>query len=252
MYRAWLALALLFAGSAKGQAPSYSSANIVNSANYLPGPFAPNSLLTVYGVALARSKQTATVQNNVLPTNLDSTWVYIDAQPVPLLYISDTQVNFVLPATVGPDAPVLRVVREGQFGPSVPLSLVPAAPALFTTAGYVLASRGDYSAISPDSPAHAGDTVVLWATGLGKTQLNPRYPELPNFISQLADLSTLQVTLAGSPVDPARIQYAGLTPFSAALFQINLVLPASLPTDPEVRVTVSGQTSPAGARLAVR
>jgi uncharacterized protein (TIGR03437 family) len=260
MFRARLALALLFAGSAWGAAPSYSAASIVNAANSAPGPFAPNSILTIYGSGLARSTQgitSADIQGGFLPTELNSTQVLVgDASggiPAPLFYVSDGQVNFVLPGTVGPDPVVIRVVREGQYGPAVTLTLASAAPALFTSAtGYVLASHADYTPIAPDTPAHAGEVVVLWATGLGKTARNPQPGELPSYTSQLADPAALQVTLAGSPVAAALIQYAGLTPLSAALYQINLTLPASLPADPVVRVTVSGQASPAGPRLAVR
>ena len=262
MSHAWLALALLFAGSARGQAPSYSAANIVNAANGTAGPFAPNSILTIYGDALARSTHAVTADDiqqnqNLLPTNLDSTTVYVgDAAggvPAPLLFISPKQVNFVLPGNIGPDPVVVRLVREGLYGPAVTLILAPAAPALFTgTDGYLIASHADYQPIASATPAHGGEVVVLWATGLGKTVQNPKPGELPNYTSPLADMANFQVTVAGVTVDSLHIQYAGLTPLSAALYQINLVLPDTLPPDPEVRCTISGQTSPAGPKLAAR
>jgi uncharacterized protein (TIGR03437 family) len=241
--------------------PSYSAASIVNAANGAPGPFAPNSILTIYGSGLARSDQgitSADIHGGFLPTELNSTQVFVGGDAsggtaAPLFYVSDTQINFVLPGTIGLGPVVIRVVREGQYGPAVTLQLAIAAPALFTNAaGYIIASHADYTVVTPDAPAHAGETVVLWATSLGKTDRNPQPGELPNFTSQLADLTALQVTVAGTPLGPSRIQYAGLTPLSAALYQINLVLPDTLPPDPEIRVTVSGQTSPAGAKLAVR
>src|SRR5579883_129108 len=231
MYRSWLVLAFLFAGIARGQAPSYSAASVVSTAGYSAGPFAPNSMVTIFGTTLSRSAQGITpadIQNNMLPTELNSTQVFIDSQPAPLFYVSDGQINFVLPGTVGPAPPVLRVVREGLVGPAVTLPLAPAAP------------------------AHAGDIVVIWATGMGKVQRNPAPGELPNYTSPLADMTALQVTVGGTPLDPSRILYAGLTPLSAALYQINLILPNSLPDDPEIRVFVSGQGSQAGLKLAVR
>lgn len=259
MFRAYVALALLFAGSASGATPSYSAATIVNAANGAPGPFAPNSILAIYGSGLARGTQgvvSSDIRGGFLPTELNSTAVYVgDASggiPAPLFYVSDTQINFVLPGTVGPDPVVITVVREGQHGPPATIALAPAAPALFTNpTGYVLASRVDYSVITPDTPARPGDTVILWCTGLGKTSpRNPQPGELPNFTAQVADLTSLQVTVGGVAVDSAHILYAGLTPLSAALYQINLVLPTTLPTDPEIRVSLSGQTSAAGAKLA--
>jgi len=258
VFRAWLALAVLFAGIARGQAPSYSPAGVVSTASYTNGPFAPNSMVTIFGSNLARSAQGITqadIQNNMLPTNLDVTQVMVDNVPAPLFYVSPGQINFVLPGTVGPASPVLRVVREGLVGPAITLPLVPAAPALFllpAAPAYIIATRADYSAITPDAPAHAGDIVVIWATGLGKTQRNPAPGELPNYTSPLADMTALQVTIGGAPLDPARILYAGLTPLSAALYQINLILPATLPGDPEIRVFVGGQGSLAGLKLAVR
>jgi uncharacterized protein (TIGR03437 family) len=262
MSRAWLALALLFAGSARGQAPSYSAASIVNAANGAPGPFAPNSILTIYGSGLARSTHAVTaddIQQNQLPSNLDSTSVYVgDASggvPAPLLYISNNQINFILAGNIGPDPVVIHVVREGQYGPAVTVELAPAAPALFTTpAGYIVASHPEYPypTITTDSPAHAGEIVILWATGLGKTVYNSPPGQLPTSPSPLVDMTALQITVAGSPVDSSYIQYAGVTATQAALYQINLVLPASLPADPEIRVTVSGQSSAAGPKLALR
>ena len=50
-----LALAVLFCGAARGAAPSYSAAGIVSTASYAPGPFASNTLITVFGAGLARS-----------------------------------------------------------------------------------------------------------------------------------------------------------------------------------------------------
>jgi len=53
-------------------------------------------------------------------------------------------------------------------------------------------------------------------------------------------------------VDPARVFYAGLAPGYAGLYQINVVLPEDLPSDPEIRVSVGSQSSPGGLKLPVR
>jgi uncharacterized protein (TIGR03437 family) len=60
------------------------------------------------------------------------------------------------------------------------------------------------------------------------------------------------VYLGGAAVDPAAILYAGLTPGSAGLYQIDLVLPGGLATDPEIRLAIGDQSSPAGLKLAVQ
>jgi uncharacterized protein (TIGR03437 family) len=48
------------------------------------------------------------------------------------------------------------------------------------------------------------------------------------------------------------IQYAGLTPGWAGLYQINLIVPGNVGTDPEISVAIGDQASPAGLKLAVR
>ena len=51
-----LALAILFGGIAWGAAPSYSAAKIVSTGSYAAGPFAPNSLITIFGEDLSRAR----------------------------------------------------------------------------------------------------------------------------------------------------------------------------------------------------
>jgi uncharacterized protein (TIGR03437 family) len=256
MLRTWLVVALLLTSAAWGQAPVYSADKIVNAPNYAPGPFAPNSILTIFGSGLARSAQGLTagvISNNTLPVELNSTRVYVMDSPAPLLYVSDGQVNFLVPGNQLDGDVKIRVVREGVTGPEITVTLVDAAPALFqTAAGYAIAAHVDNSVIAPGSPAQAGETIVVYACGLGRTQPNPAPGAIPQNPAAIQRRSDLKVYLGGTAIDPARIQYAGLTPGSAGLYQINLVLPDSLETDPEIRVAIADQSSPAGLKLAVQ
>src|SRR5580700_7524154 len=140
MYSAWLALAAVgFCGAARGQAPSYSAANIVNASDYSAGPFAPNSVLTLFGSNLAFGTAGLTQQNIVsgtLPFQLADISVYIDNTPVPLLYVSSgssDQINFLVPTNEIAGPVPLRVVRQGLTGPTVTITLANAAPALFAS-----------------------------------------------------------------------------------------------------------------------
>ncbi len=146
----------------------------------------------------------------------------------------------------------IRVVREGVTGPEVTVTLVDAAPALFQTAdGYAIAAHLDNSLIAPNSPAQAGEIIVVYACGLGRTQPNPAPGAIPQSAAVIQKLSDLKVYLGGTAIDPASILYAGLTPGSAGLYQINLVLPGNLGTDPEIRVAIADQSSPTGLKLAM-
>jgi uncharacterized protein (TIGR03437 family) len=254
--RIWLALAVPLAGIAWGAAPSYSDAGIVHIGNYAPGPFAPNSILVIFGTNLARSAQgitAADIKDNRLPSELNYTRVFVDDSAVPLFYVSPGQVNFMLPATLDYKQAVVRVVREGLTGPEVKIPIVNAAPALFATeAGYAISTHGDGSLVAKETPARAGEEIVVWATGLGRTSKSPATGEIPVYVSQLLDTSALKIALGVATVDRSLIRYAGLTPYSAGLYQINLVIPPNPPADPEIRVSINEQSSPAGLKLAVR
>jgi uncharacterized protein (TIGR03437 family) len=250
-----LALAILCCGTAWGAAPSYSAAGIVSTGSYVAGPFAPNSLITIFGDGLstgARGVLASDIVGNLLPTELNSTRVYIDAFPAPLFYVSETQVNLLIPGRQALGKAELQVVRQGQRGPVVTIDVAAAAPALFINDGYAIATHADNLVITTEKPARAGELIVIYAAGLGKAQTMPANGELAPYLSRLAETAVFRVTVGGAAVDPARIVYAGLTPLSAGLYQVNLVLPDSLGQDPEVRLFVGDAGSPVGVKLAVR
>jgi uncharacterized protein (TIGR03437 family) len=228
---------------------------MVNGPNYAPGPFAPNSVVSIFGSGLAWSSQGVTagdIVNNTLPVELNGTRVYVMDSPAPLLYVSDAQVNFLVPGNQLDGDVKIRVVRDSVTGPEVTVTLVDAAPALFQTAdGYAIAAHLDNSLIAPGSPAQAGEIIVVYACGLGRTQPNPAPGAIPQSAAVIQNLSDLKVYLGGIAINAASILYAGLTPGSAGLYQINLVLPDNPGTDPEIRVAIADQSSPAGLKLAM-
>jgi len=236
----WLALSAVCSGAAQG-APYYTAASIVNSGNYAPGPFAPDSLVTIFGTDL------------MVPGSPAPPRVYVDNVEVPLLYSSPVQINFVLSSTQATGNAIVQVFNQGIYGPQVAIQVVDGAPALILgDGGYAVATHADNTVITPDAPAHSGEIVVLYLTGLGKTAPNPAPGEASAYPAQIVHLADLKVLLAGSAVDPSRILYAGLTPTILGLYQINFIVPEGTGADPEIRVSLAGQSSPPGTPLAVR
>jgi uncharacterized protein (TIGR03437 family) len=263
--RTWLALAVLCAGTARGAGPSYSAAGIVNASNFVAGPFAPGSVISVFGAGLARSEHklvdadlvncsSSILGTHCLPLELNYVRVYVQDQPVPLFYVGPSQVNFLMSSveTAGPVK--IRVVTEGITGPEITVTLADAAPALFTISGtsYIIATDAKGNLLTADVPAHAGDTVVIYATGLGRTSPNPAVGEIPNYAASMLSPASLKVTLNGTAVDPVLIKYAGLTPGSAGLYQINLYVPDGTGNDPEIGVTAGNLPAQTGLKLPVR
>jgi uncharacterized protein (TIGR03437 family) len=257
MTRAWLLGALVAAGlqlrAADGAVPipTYTADSIVHSADFSSGPLAPNTPATIFGVNLSYSTGQPNSDGR-LPTQLAGVSVFVANTPASLLYVSEKQINFLVPDWLRPGDVTLRVTRQGVTGPNVTITLADAAPALFRGESDVaLATHGgSASIITATEPAAPGDLVVIYATGLGQTGTS--LGEVPVAASQIKRLSDFQILLNGEPVDRARIAYAGVTPGCWGLYQINVFLPDHLADDPEIRVGVGDQWSAAGLKLPVR
>ena len=264
MIRTWLALAAFSTATAWAAGPSYSAANFVNASNYTAGPFAPNSVVSIFGTGLARSEHRLTEADLVactasqlparcLPLEMNFVRVYVRDQAVPILFVSQNQINFLISSEAIAGPATVRVVSEGITGPEVTLPLADSAPALFSTeGGYALATDANGVLLTPEAPAREGDIVVVYVTGLGWTVPNPVPGEIPGYAAPMRALSSLRVALNGKPLDPTLIKYAGVTPRSAGLYQLNLYLPQGTGTDPEIEVTAGNLAAPTALKLPVR
>jgi len=257
--RASLAVALWFSAALWGQAPSYSAAGIVNTCNQAPGPFAPNTVLSILGTGLAFSAQgltAADVAGGSLPTQLNGVEVMVNGSPAPLFYVSPAQINFLMPPNQIAGPVTVWTTLNSYAGPQVTITLQQAAPALFpstTDAGYAIAQQWPaYSTISPESPVPPGGIVILYATGLGPTAPFPALPnEIPIVAGSITGMAGFQVLLNGTPLNAAQVLYAGICPGWAGLYQIDLVLPGNTGPNPAIQVEIGGQVSAAGLKLAV-
>lgn len=256
-----LALALLGLAfddpSCVANQPCYSAASIANSAANVAGFYAPNSFLSIYGVNLSYVTKPigpADIGSGQLPWVLPGTEVEVLINGIPgyIYYVSPGQVNVLIPESLIPGPATVQLENRSIYGPPVQIMLSAAAPALFQLdATTVLATHVDGWVVTQGSPANAGEIVVLYATGLGETAPSPICGTLPESAWPLADLRDFQVELNGVPVDPKLIQYAGIAPGFAGLFQINLQLPADCPPNPEIRIGFGGNLSPAQRYLPV-
>jgi len=144
----------------------------------------------------------------------------------------------------------LQLVREGTAGPAVRIKLRPAAPALFQIdATNIVASHIDYSLIDEQAPARPDQWIILWATGLGEVTPPAVSGAIPRQAATLQQIQSFRVLLDGTPLDPGLVGYAGLAPGWGGLYQVNLRVPGGLGPDPEIRLAVGEEASPAGVRI---
>jgi uncharacterized protein (TIGR03437 family) len=247
-------LAVQAEDGARRAAPSYTAASIVNSGSYTAGPLAPNTLGTIFGTELSFTEEKAAPNpTGALPPTLAGIRVVVAGIVAPLYYVSPGQVNFIVPSYISPGEYKLYVDRQGLRGPLVDITIADASPALFRMdPDLIIATHADGSTITQEAPAHPGEVIVIYATGLGGTDPALPFsgaPMLPLVIRRAADL---RVLLNGTPVEARSVAYAGVTPRWLGLYQVNVVLPDAAPSDPEVQLVIGAVSSASGLHLPLR
>ena len=224
---------------------------VVNAADSSPG-LAPGGLISLFGQAL--SPINLATKEIPLPTALGDSCLTVNGLPVPMLFVSPSQINAQLPfETIGNVTMVLRT--PGGISDNFNLVVTPGAPGVFrsgiagpeTTLPTIF--RSSNGELATDSnPVHKGDTLVIYATGLGQT--NPAVPPgSPSPANPLAfALNTPQVTLGGTALP---LYFAGLTPGSVGIYQINVKVPSSVPLGLSIPLTIAQGTAKTTINLRV-
>ena len=245
---ALVAAPVLGGGIARAQAPTYSADSTVNAADNRPRYLAPNALATVYGANLSyqiRAVAPADIVGGYLPLTLGGVRVVLAGLMVHLLYVSPTQINFLIPNNLLPGDHDFYIDREGLSGPRIKIHVSAAAPACFQLdASGIIATHADGSVVTAESPAHADEVVVLWATGLARTNPEQRPGALATGLGPV--ISPLNIYVNGVLLEPERTLYAGAAPGFAGLYQINVRLPARLGARAEVELEMGEKRSKEG------
>ncbi len=142
--------------------------------------------------------------------------------PLPLLYVSDSQINAVVPYNVS-GAVGLRIVN-GATSPDFPLTSMPAVPEVFQNPdGSAVAVNQDLTLNSASHPAPSGSIVSVWVTGTGFT--GGANPGTVASVAHNSDCCT--VALADAE---AYVVYSGDTPGTVGgVMQINFQIPPLSP-----------------------
>jgi uncharacterized protein (TIGR03437 family) len=147
---------------------------IANAASVLAGPVAAGELVTLYGSGLGPEDLTINPPDatGAVSSEAAGTEVLFDGVAAPVIYTSATQAAALVPSISGSTTSVeVRYRGKTALGFTVPVA--PSAPALFTYdstgRGLAAATDQDHSYNGFTSSAMSGDTVTLFATGMGLT-----------------------------------------------------------------------------------
>jgi len=204
------------------------------AANEFPLILAPRMLIAIYGSTLA--------------DDLADAQVMISGSPITLYFAAPAQINGVLPDSASGLTPL--TVQSSTGKSTVNIYVGAAAPSIFTQdqsgSGPAAARKAtDESLVTADNPLHSGDSVALFATGLGLTAAGT---------GSAAGLQVAiqQPTVTVSSMD-CPVSFAGAAPGFIGLDQINCAIPSGIASTTSAPVVVtSGSMTSNTATLAIQ
>lgn len=224
----------------------------VNAASGDKG-LAPGGIATIYGTNLAGVTQLAD-SAPPLPFSLAGTSLSIPGSPVALFFVSPLQINFQVPfLQVFGATQTTLTIKQGQLSNTFGITLVPFAPALFTTnsqgTGQAAALIGSSTSLAapkgafPGSrPVKKGEVLVIFCTGLGNVSNTPDagFPAQSTPLSRTRTQPTVSVG-----EEPATVAFSGLSPGFVGLYQVNVQIPPTAPSGSAVPLVlkIGGVTS---------
>jgi uncharacterized protein (TIGR03437 family) len=233
---------------------------LLNGASFQAG-IVPGSWLTIYGTNLSSTTDswTSAIVNGKLPTSLDDVIkVSVGGEPAYISYISPKQIDAVVP-NVGTGPVEVTVTNSNGTSSAVTATAQAVQPAFFQWPGsYAVATTLEYSLAvkngtfpgATTTPAKPGEVIVLWGTGFGPTSpsapVGVEAPSSPTYYTA----NKVTVTVGGKP---ATVYSAVLAPGFAGLYQVAILIPASLANgDYAVVATISGVQSPQTTLITVQ
>jgi uncharacterized protein (TIGR03437 family) len=213
--------------------PNIADRGVVNSASFQTGAgIAPGSYVSIFGQNLSTSN--GSTSSSRLPLAIRNVSVSFDvpeagiSAPGHLIYISPGQVNVQVPwELAGQKSVRMKVSISSASGVVYTVPVSDASPGLFPL-------PASQAAVGP------GQTVSFYGTGFGPVNSRPASGE-PAADASSTTIITPTVTIGGIP---AQVQFSGLAPGYAGLYQINVTVPAGAGSgSQEVAMSVNGVAS---------
>jgi uncharacterized protein (TIGR03437 family) len=231
------------------QTQNISIAAVTDSVAFQPGLPQKGSPASIFVTGLEGSPGIIAATEYPLPKVLDGINVWINSVPAPIFAIAFEngyqQINVQVPWEVQGDPTNVAVFQNGIEAQvevaytgttfTSPLSVFFADVNGFGIVQHV----SDYSLVTPQNPAHAGEYLVAYGINLGPVSNTPASGTPPPFnplaiVTPVFPLCAIDDTISwGGPDSGASAQspalFVGLTPGTVGVYQVNFQVPASLP-----------------------
>jgi uncharacterized protein (TIGR03437 family) len=233
--------------------------SVLNGASLISGGVSPGLILTITGSNLGPTTAASmqlTPQGTV-PTTLGNVQVTFDGIAAPLLYVSQNQLNLIVPFEVaGRLSTRMQVIHQGVRSTDLELRVNDATPGIFTLnqsgtgAGAILNQNGTVN--GPNNAEARGNVVVIYATGFGSLAPVPATGSVvPATLNIPRPLQQVRVRIGGMD---AEVTYAGAAPgLVAGAIQVNARVPANASTGNQpVQILVGETVTTAQVTVSIR
>lgn len=213
--------------------PVPSIASVTNAASFAAGFVAPGEIATLFGNNLTSATGINLTSSLPLPTEFLDVAVHVNGSPVPLFAIDNVngqqQINFQVPWEVANQTTAtIEVLRSGVVSQSATVPVVAAQPGIinYSSGGnnFGVILHANYQLADIGHPVQAGETVLVYCTGLGVVHSPPADGAAA---SGQTTIATPVVTIGGIS---AAVPFSGLAPGFVGLNQVNVVIPQGVPS----------------------
>jgi uncharacterized protein (TIGR03437 family) len=240
--------------------PTIGAGGVVSAASFALGQgIAPGSLVAIFGTGLS-AVSSAVASYTPLPISMPPstvglpTSVGFDATgvsvPAPLLYVSPGQVNIQVPWELSNQTSAqMKVNIEPLNGALFTVPIATYSPACFSSSGIAIAQNiPSFTLVTANAPAVPGNYIVLYCTGLGPVNNTPA-TGAPAADATSTTTSAPQVSIGGQT---ATVSFSGLAPGLVGVYQLNVQVPAGLPSGSQPLVVSIGGVQSATLSIPVQ
>ena len=255
-----------------------TSGGVVGSGVSTPAvtTISPGGFATIFGslfapVGTARAVLGSDMLDGNLPTSLAGTCVQVDGKAGFLTYVSPGQINFQVPSiSVGTNVNVVVATYCGTSSevrsPAVSVPSAAASPeflywlwnadgknpvvAVNSVTGAYVGAPGLIPSLT-FTPAKPGDLLTIYAISFGPTSPSFAPGSPPSTLA--ATVNAPSVTMGSVTLNQADVLYAGVSPGSAGLYQLNIRVPANMPDGNQpIALTLGSFKTPSAGFVTVR
>ncbi len=233
-------------------------ARMVNAASNVDVAAVPGMIVTFYGTGLGPVAGVSAVANGsgVFDKQLANVKVIFDTFEAPILFVSSTQINAIVPYLIAPRLSTrVQVEVNGVRSNAIEFRVGTAAPGIFVlnAAGQGAILNQDNTVNGAGNPAARDSIIVIYATGEGQTNLPGVDGTIPGRSTSLkVPVQRVRLRIGGQE---AEVQYAGSAPFLVSgAMQVNAKVPPGVTPGPAVPIEliVGEISSAAGVTVALR